>query len=260
MTASSDLPQQEMAPVREESIVGSYFAKLTTLLESEEDQKQTALMFAQRLGSKYFIAILQTLPEIDRVEREMRAVLKEFTGRSSFLGRLLTIEHLAAAMKLYVISWATLLDSLARLVSLVFNLGIADRDIRVRLVLENSHVKSSRVPEIWQQYEKTLLIKGLRGKRNDAVHRGRIPDEDVEQILRERNRIDSHRYSLLETNPISEEEYKRQISLLQEKLGALAKEKQELWEKHHQQTIAMVSAVAGELALKTIALYKSRAI
>ncbi len=69
MTASSDLPQQEMAPVREESIVGSYFAKLTTLLESEEDQKQTALMFAQRLGSKYFIAILQTLPEIDRVER-----------------------------------------------------------------------------------------------------------------------------------------------------------------------------------------------
>ncbi len=64
----------------------------------------------------------------------------------------------------------------------------------------------------------------------------------------------------LEMNPISEEEHKRQSSLLQQKLRALAKEKQDLWRKHHQQTIAMVSEIAGELVLKTIDLYKKQAI
>jgi hypothetical protein len=146
------------------------------------------------------------------------------------------------------------------LVNAVFNLGIADRDVKVHLVLNNSHVKSSRIPQILQEYEKTLLIKDLKRKRNDLVHRGRIPDDDIEQILGERNTIDSRRYSFLEKKPISEEEYKRQISLLQEKLSALAKEKQEIWGKHHQQTIAMISEIARELVLKTIDLYKKQAI
>jgi hypothetical protein len=44
------------------------------------------------------------------------------------------------------------------------------------------------------------------------------------------------------------------------KLRALAKEKQGLWRNHHQQTIAMISEIAGELILKTIDLYKKQAI
>ena len=58
----------------------------------------------------------------------------------------------------------------------------------------------------------------------------------------------------------SEEEYKRQISLLQRELSAVAKEKQELWGKHHQQTFTMIDEIAGELVLKTIDLYKKQAI
>jgi hypothetical protein len=40
----------------------------------------------------------------------------------------------------------------------------------------------------------------------------------------------------------------------------LAQEKQDLWRKHHQQTVAMLSEIAGELMLKTMDLYKKQAI
>lgn len=260
MTTSSNFPNEEIAPLHRESIVGAYFEQMHKVLDSEKEPNQIELLFAHLLGSEYFTAILQTMLEIDRLCREMQSVLKEFTGRDLLFGKLLTIEHLAIAMKLYVISWSTLRDLLAYLINAVFNLGIADRDVKVHVVLNNSHVKSSRIPQILQESEKTLLIKDLQRKRNDLVHRGRIPDDDIEQILRERNTIDSRRYSLLKANPISEEEYKRQISLLQEKLSALAKEKQEIWGKHHQRTIAMISEIAGELVLKTIDLYKKQAI
>jgi hypothetical protein len=109
-------------------------------------------------------------------------------------------------------------------------------------------------------YEKILLIENLRKKRNDLVHRGKIPDEEVEQILVERNRIDSRRYSFLQKNPISEEEHKKELSLLQERLAGLAKKKQDEWRKHHQQTIAILSTISGELMLKTVELYKKQAI
>jgi hypothetical protein len=95
-------------------------------------------------------------------------------------GKLLTIEHLVIAMKLYVISWSTLRDLLASLVNAVFNLGIAGRDVKEHLVLHNSHVKSSRIPQIIQAYDNALLIKDLKRKRNDVVHRGSIPDDDIE--------------------------------------------------------------------------------
>jgi hypothetical protein len=255
---------ETIVPLQRESIVGAYFAQLNKALESDKDAKQIALLFAHRLGSEYFLAILQTMSETDRLCREMESILNEFTGRdlhgTPFTGKLLTIEHLAIAMKLYVISWSTLRDLLASLVNAVFNLGIADRDVALHRVLRNADVQSSRIPQILQAYDNTLLIKDLQKKRNDVVHRGRIPDEDIERILTERNRIDSRRYSLLEQNPTSEEEHKRQISLLQQELRTLAQEKQDLWRKHHQQTIAMISEIAGELVLKTIDLYKEQAI
>ena len=133
------------------------------------------------------------MSEIDRLCREMESVLNEFTGRdvhATFMTlKWPTIEHLAVAMKLYVISWSTLRDLLASLINVVFNLGIADRDVKEHLVLHNRHVQSSRVPQIVQAYDNSLAIKDLKRKRNDVVHRGNIPDEDVEQILMERNAL-----------------------------------------------------------------------
>jgi len=262
MTDSSNVPDENMASLKRGSIVGAYFEQLNKTLESDKDTKQIACLFADRLGSEYFLAILQTMSEIDSLFGEMESALDEFTGRDIYAmfvkGKLLTVEHLVIAMKLYVISWSTLRDVLASLVNTVFNLGIADRDVKEHLVLHNAHVQSSRIPQILQAYDSTLAIKDLKKKRNDVVHRGRIPDDDVEQMLMERKKIEARRYSLLQLNPISEEEYKRESSLLRQRLRAMAKEKQDLWRKHHQQTGAMISEVAGELMLKTIDVYRQQ--
>lgn len=264
MTTSSNVPDGNMAPLQRPSIAGAYFAQLNKMLDNDKGGKEIACLFTDRLMSQYFLAILQTMSEIDRLCGEMESVLNEFTGRDVpamfVILKLLTIEHLAIAMKLYVISWSTLRDLLASLVNAVFNLGIADRDVKEHLVLHNRHVQSSRIPQILQAYDSTLAIKDLKKKRNDVVHRGKIPDDDVEQILMERNMIEGRRYSLLAMNPISGEEYERQSSLLQQKLRALAQEKQDLWRTHHQQTIAMLSEISKELVLKTIDLYKKQVV
>jgi hypothetical protein len=250
----------QLRPRADSSVVDTYLARLNQLLDSDKNPREIALALTQRIGSKHFLSILGTMVEMDRLYGEMRSALDEFTGRNSFLFRILTIEHLATVMKLYVISWHTMLELLARLIGVTFDLGIADRDITLRLILNNDHVKSSRISGILQEYEKALLIKDLRKRRNDVVHRGKIPDPDVEAMLQQRNTIDSHRYSLLKLTPISDEEHKKRRSDLQERLGALAETKREMWGNVHEQTLAMTSEIARELAVKTVELYRRGAI
>lgn len=258
--ADSTSPRDQLAAPAAESVLGAYFDQLSQLQESEKSPREVALALAQRIGSRHFLSVLEIMTEMDRLYREMRSALNEFTGRNSFLVTILTIEHLAAVMKLYVISWHTMLDLVARSVNVAFDLGIADRDVRLPQVLNNAHVKSSRIPDILQRYENTLCIKDLRKRRNDTVHRGWLPDPDVDAMLKERNTIDSRRYSLLEATPISDDEHRTRLSALQERLAVLAKSKREMWEKLHAQTIAMTSEVARELAIKTVELYRKGAI
>jgi hypothetical protein len=261
LVADSVSDADEIPPHAGTPVLDAYLANLNLLLDSDKKPREVAVALAQRMGSKHFLSVLGTITEMDRLYREMHSVLNEFTGRRSFLFTVLTIEHLAMVMKLYVISWHTMLDLVARLVGVTFDLGIADRDVTLRLILNNDHVKSSRIPEILQANEKALLIKDLKKRRNDAVHRGKIPDPDVEAMLKERNTIDSRRYSLLlEPKAISDEEHKNLLSDLQERLGALARAKREMWDKVHAQTIAMTSNVARELAVKTAELYTRRAV
>lgn len=259
MADSSKELNESVDSLSKESILGGYLGQLAKVIESEKNPSQAAAWFFKQLREPNFMSILRIISQMERLHREMDSILEEFTGKNLGLVRLLTVEHLAVSMKLYVISWSTLLDLLACLINAVFNLGIADRDVKMQLVLNNRHVQSSRTPQIIREYEKASVIKDLKKKRNDLVHRGKIPDTDIEQILGERNTIDSRRYSILQMNQISEEEYKKQSSLLQEKLSVLAREKQDLWRAHHQQTTAMLSVIGGELALKTFESYRKQA-
>jgi Cthe_2314-like HEPN len=235
------------------------FGRLNELFDDAKNPKHLAAAFFGHMRAKHFMSALETMVEMDRLYREMRFALSEFTGRDYFLRHILTIEHLATAMKLYVISWQTMLDLLARLVNAVFDLGIADRDVTVRLVFTNNHVRSTSIPEILAAYGKALPIQDLRNRRNDVVHRGRIPDPDVQQLLKERNVLDSRR-SPLAIPRISEEEYKEGRSQLQVGLNAMAKEKQDSWEQVHRQTIVMISAIAGELAVRAFDQYRREAV
>jgi hypothetical protein len=247
------------AELLDETVVGAYFARLNELFDDPKNQKHLVVAFFRHMGATHFRAALETMAEMDRLFGEMRFVLSEFTGRRYFLFNMLTIEHLATAMKLYATSWGTMQDLVARLVNAVLNLGTADRDVRVWFVLRNEHVRSTGIPGIVKACLKALPVKDLPQWRNDAVHRGRIPDPDVEQLRKERNVLDSRR-SPLAIPRTSEEEYKEGLSLLQSRLNTLANEKQVLWEQVHRQTILMTSAVARELAVKAFDQYKREAI
>jgi F0F1-type ATP synthase assembly protein I len=60
--------------------------------------------------------------------------------------------------------------------------------------------------------------------------------------------------------PISDDEHKTRRSELQERLGALAKTKREMWEKVHEQTIAMTCEIARELVVKILEPYRRSAL
>lgn len=240
----------------EGGIFGGYLRQLEELIENEADKKKAAAWFFNQIKDDRGFAILRLNLEMERICREMDSVLGDFSGKDLLFVKVLTVEHLATAMKLYVISWATLQDLLAYIVNEVFDLGMAEKDVKIKLALNNRHVQSSQIPQIIREYEKCSAIKDIQKVRNNLVHRGNIPDIDVEQMLAERNTLDSRRHSLLTINPISEEEYKVQKALFQEKLVIQGKEKQDLWRKHFQQTIAMLYEVGRELGRERFNLYK----
>jgi hypothetical protein len=244
----------ETRPVPEAgTVVGAYCEELTRLLDGDSDA-MTAIV--RSLKAPYFLSTLEIMIQMDDLVREMHSTLAQFAGPEVFLIRAPTIEHLAVAMKLYVISWGTMLDLVARLLNCTFDLGMAERDVRLDVILRNTHVKSSSVLGIVEDYKQTLCIKGLDKLRNDTVHRARIPDHDVEGMLKRRNRIVSSRYSILETNPVTNEEYEKQLSEFRAELCDLVNKKKELWGRLHAQTATMTSRIASALASKTIKMHR----
>ena len=151
----------------DESVLGVYFDELGRLIETDKNPKDVAVAIAERLGTEHSLSVLKIMSEMAGLYKEMRSVLNEFTGRNYGFMPILTVDHLASAMKMYVISWHTMLDLVARSVNAAFNLGIADGDVRLRQVLNNAHVKSSRflkfyertgalsVSRIWKRRETT---------------------------------------------------------------------------------------------------------
>lgn len=255
---SKEIEVENLIP--NEGILGGYMSQLEEMVEIEPDKKRAAIWVFSQLRDNRGLEILKIISGIEGVCREMETAVNELSGRNLGLVILLTVEHLATTMKPYVIAWSTLLDLLAYLINEVFDLGIAEKDVKLQLSLNNRHVQNSRIPQVIKEYENASVLRDLKKRRNDLVHRGKIPDVDIEKMLAERNMIDSRRYSLFKMNPISEEEYKAEKSLFQEKLWALGKQKQEVWEKHREQTIVMLSEIGRELAHKRFGLYQREKI
>jgi hypothetical protein len=52
-----------------ESIVGAYFGRLSELPDDATDPKYVARAFARQMGSKRFMAALETMAEMERLNR-----------------------------------------------------------------------------------------------------------------------------------------------------------------------------------------------
>jgi len=244
------------------SIIGEYFDAITKTLESNTDRKETAILFRQLLLSKeYGFSILMSLAEIDSLHKEIRIIFRGFEPRNvGLFMKALTVEDLILSVKFYVISWTTLLDMLAALISKVFNLGFADSDVKFGLILRNKHVLNSDLPAIFKKYSKALDITALKRHRNEIVHRGKIMDEEVKSHYKAKNILDAERYSLLRSAHISEEEYKKESARQIEVLFDLASRKKATYEAHYKTTLEMIAEVLDSLGRKAVELHKPKAI
>lgn len=243
-----------------DSIIGEYFNAIAKALESATYGKETAILFRRGLGGEHGFDSLRSLVQIDSLHKEIRIVLRGFEPRNVGFFKALIVEELILSVKFYVISWTTLLDMLAGLVNKVFNLGFADTDVKFDLILRNKHVVTSDLPAIFKKYSKALDMKAVKRHRNEIVHRGRIMDEEVKNFYEAQNVLRAKRYSLLKSNHISEEEYKKECAKQTEILFELASREKATYEAHYNTTVEMIAEVLSSLGQKAIELHKPKAI
>ena len=171
---------------------------------------------------------------------ELENIIAETERQIELLPTLNDYYDAVATVKSYFISWCTLSDMLAALVNVVFNLGIAKRDVTLRLVLGNEHVKKTRIPDIFKQHKQKIKTSYIRGTRNEIVHRGILNDADLESI---RARLD--RLVLLAVFGEEQEDETRQVELdLQDYLLS----KQDEFTRHLSDTLEMIKEVEEYLS------------
>ncbi|TAJ98372.1 hypothetical protein EPO44_11710 [bacterium] len=243
------------------SIIGEYINEIAKKPDSDPNPRETTLLAGRFLFSKYSFDIMRSLDKIDSLHKEICMILRDFEPRNvGLLFKALTVEQLILSTKFYVISWTTLADMVAALISKVFNLGFADADVKFDLILRNKHVLNSELPAIFKKYTKPLDIEGMKRHRNEIVHRGRIVDEEVKTFYENQNILHAKRYSLLNVNKMPEEEYKQESAKQTKMLFELASRKQAMYEAHYRTTLEMVAEVLSSLGRKAIELYKAKAM
>jgi Cthe_2314-like HEPN len=210
------------------SVVSPYFESLIAHLRNDEGGRD-------RLGSESVVSgqfedVVNVSSEIDRVHGEICLALKAF--EEGLFSNVLTVEQIILALKLYLISWATLLDMVASLINKILDLRLADRDITFERVVGHKRVVNSELSETVKQYDE-IEVKDFKHHRNEIVHRGKILDIEIEAARANRNALYSRRHPAFlfpnETR-ISEEEYKMESAEQTKQLVELASKKKSFTE------------------------------
>lgn len=238
-----------------DSFLGKYFSEITLLMTSAKDPQKAALLVAKSTSHEYSLEIFESFFALHNLHKEIFSILDEFSGRSAFLVKVITIDLLVLSIKFYVIAWSTMLDLAASLVSKVFNLGISEKDINIDLILRNKHVQKTEVANILKSYTRQSDYNLFRHHRNEIVHRGKIVDDEVVQLQNEQNHLFSKRYSLLNTKQISDEEFQKEYKQLTAKIEVLASAKKTSCKSHYDRMVKMILDLMAPLARKTFEVY-----
>ncbi|GEM_PF-4369893 len=134
------------------------------VIERRFGDKDFAARFRARREDYYEGRVWWTLCRMNLLDDEILTLLKRF-------GRHQTTIDVSIALKFYIISWCTLSDVTANLISAVFDLGTADQDVTFAAVMRNAHVQTSPVPAILRKHKARVRHDEFRKKRNEIVHR-----------------------------------------------------------------------------------------
>lgn len=142
--------------------------------------------------------------------------------------------------KFYVISWCSLSDTLAALISEVHELGIDPRDINLTMVMRNTHVLQSDLPTILDRYASRLHYAKYADLRNQIVHRGHLEDQDLLTFEGARQRVlINRRFGVRDETTDTD---------ILAKLRSILATKQSLYQEHLGATADMLHEMSTHLA------------
>lgn len=213
------------------------------------DELPEAIKKDTKWGMHFVFNNLMVTVEIDEIEKEIKSVLENLGVSGNYLiFRSYSIEQLTIGIKQYLIAWSTMKDLMANLINTSLELGIHEKDISFGMILRNEKVKRTNIMEICNKHSKSLDVSNTDRKRNEAIHRGKLIDEEVDKYRTKYNELFAQKYSLLNLNPISDEEFDKRLKELNEELTVLVNSKKIEYSEHLQLTINLNKELAEELA------------
>ncbi len=192
-----------------------------------------------------------SLTEINEIEREIEIILDRLGTINSFIVKAYSIEELVIGVKHYLIAWSTMKDIMTNLINICFNLGIHETDISFGVVIRNKKVKNSNIPSIIKAHQGSIDVKYTDKQRNDAIHRGKLLDDEINEFRSNYNKLYSRKYGLLNPEPISDNEFKEEQKRLNAELKDLTELKKQEYSKHYEKTMALNLDITKELAKVT---------
>ncbi|MEA2164310.1 MAG: hypothetical protein QOK37_2437 [Thermoanaerobaculia bacterium] len=185
---------------------------------------------------------------------ETVSLFEELEHTVDLLTRVQSFPELSAVLKLYVISWISLSDLLARLLNDTLDLGIAELDVKFDAIIRNEHVRRSGVPEIVKKYAKAIQYNHFRKLRNNIVHRGKLDDIELATI-----RIDWFR-TAAKANVLRDVEWAANVALTEtnvaERAQALIAKRQAEYREH----LGVTFSFLNEIALVIVPIVTGRAL
>jgi hypothetical protein len=176
----------------------------------------------------------------DRYETKVRLALQDLDALLDEIDRLLrlmstlkTYSEAIIAVKFYVISWCTLSDVMAKLINVVFDLGIDDRDINLMMLLRNAHVRPSGLSDLMSKHQSDLRVGYYTELRNDIIHRGILSDSDTQDLNSKRTR--SRLIQILRKNEAKKEQRRFDADIKE-----YLRNKQSEFRKHLQATVVLL--------------------
>jgi hypothetical protein len=191
------------------------------------------------------------IAEINELEHEINKTLERLGTENTFIIKSYSIEELVIGVKHYLIAWSTMKDVMTNLINICFDLGIDEKDVSYGVVTRNKKVKSSNILDIFKNHEKAINVRYTDRQRNDATHRGKLLDHEINEFRKIHNSLYSRKYSLLNINPITDEEFKKELEALNSELVELVKLKRKEYSEHFEKTLELNQDLARELARVT---------
>lgn len=218
---------------------------------SPKEGHKDEIKYDPKKAMKIVFERIFALAEINEIVREIKTILERLGTTNNFIVKTYSIEELVIGVKHYLIAWSTMKDLITNLINICFDLGIHETDLSFGVVMRNKKIKDSNVPNIIRVHQSSINVKYTDKQRNDAIHRGKLLDDEINEFRSRYNRLYSRKYSLLNPEPISDDEFKNEHKKLNAELKDLAESKKREYSEHFERTMALNIELAKELAKVT---------